>query len=405
MQIKIEPSLPKGNIAAPPSKSMAHRLLICSALAEGKSTVCGVAKSEDILATVDCLRALGATIEQIDDSFVVTGLNRTEQREIPSLPCRESGSTLRFLIPLALSLQKRIRFCGSKRLMERPQDVYERLAAENGWDFQKEEGTITLCGALKSGEYHVAGNISSQFISGLLFVLPLLDGDSRLCIEGDLESKGYVDMTLQAMRQFGVEVEWERDYVVGIKGNQRYRSCEVFVEGDYSNAAFLSALNLMGGEVSVSGLSPKSLQVDRVFADCFSKLQVGTPTISLAQCPDLGPILFAMAAAQHGATFTDTKRLAIKESDRVATMVQELEKFGTQFYIDEDTVTVIADEFHAPKQALEGHNDHRVVMALSVLLTKTGGTINGAEAVNKSYPNFFSDLKKLEVKVCNASDK
>jgi len=403
MQVQIEPSRPCGTVAAPPSKSMAHRLLVCAALAQGVSRIHGLATSEDILATIDCLRALGAQIIQEENDWFVKGISRNRSEKELTLPCRESGSTLRFLIPYALSLQKTVRFVGSERLMQRPQDVYSNLCACHDWQFVRSEDSITVCGAMDGGEYHVAADISSQFISGLLFYLPLAEKESRIVLKGTVESKAYIDMTLQAMKSFGVNAEWENKTTLYIPAGQTYSATNLAVEGDYSNAAFMEALNCFGNTVTVTGLSKESLQGDRVYKDCFEALAKKNPVISLAQCPDLGPVLFAMAAAQNGAIFTDVSRLRIKESDRIATMVEELSKFGTKFEITPDRVAVIADDFHAPHMPLYGHNDHRVVMALSVLLTKTGGTIHGAQAVSKSYPNFFSDLESLGV-ILHATD-
>jgi 3-phosphoshikimate 1-carboxyvinyltransferase len=228
-----------------------------------------------------------------------------------------------------------------------------------------------------------------------LFALPLLDGDSIIDIIPPIESCSYINLTIRALREFGVEVKWQDERTLFIKGNQKYKAGEVTVEGDYSNGAFFEALNYLGDDVRTEGLREESIQGDKVYREFFAMLDKGTPTLHLADCPDLGPVLFAMAAAKHGGVFTGTRRLRMKESDRGAAMAQELEKFGVSVRVEENTIVVYPAEFHPPQEILCGHNDHRIVMALAVLLTKTGGVIDGTEAVKKSMPDFFDKLKEL----------
>ena len=286
---------------------------------------------------------------------------------------------------------------GSERLLKRPLDVYEKLCDERGMIFSNNGVCITVKGPLEPGDYTLDGGVSSQFISGLLFALPLLNGDSRIRLTGRIESRSYIDLTVSALKQFGVIVSWEDDRTLFIKGGQKYGGMNTRVEGDYSNAAFLDAFNLLEGEVDVTGLSDDSLQGDRVYKEHLEALKNGTPTISLADCPDLGPVLFALAAALNGATFTDTERLKIKESDRVAAMAQELAKFGAEVVADENKVTIKGGGLKTPNEALNGHNDHRIVMAMAVLASVTGGEITEAEAVRKSFPDFFERLRDIGI--------
>ena len=399
MQVKIKQGSARGEIAAPPSKSMAHRLLIAAAMSEGESTVRGIAPSADVLATLDCIRALGAEAELCADTARVRGVNMRNTSPKEPLFCRESGSTLRFLIPVAWLSGNQTILRGAPSLMRRPMDIYENLAHEKGIGFVKCGDGITVCGPLTAGDYRVAGNVSSQFISGLLFALPLADGDSRILLTPPVESRSYIDLTVAALGAFGVTVAWESETVLSIKGGQSYTARDCEVEGDYSNAAFLDALGLLGGEVTVTGLADDSLQGDRVYRAYFDALRSGSPTLSIGDCPDLGPILFAMAAALNGATFTGTRRLRIKESDRVEAMTAELAKFGVSFEIGEDYVTIHPTKIQVPKQPLLGHNDHRIVMSCAVLATLTGGVIEGAEAVTKSFPDFFDRIRKLGLEV------
>ncbi len=395
MIVKIEKSTAVGSVAAPPSKSMAHRALICGALSEG-STIYNLAQSEDIKATLGCLKDLGARIEQRDGCFCVGSLDPFSVPENTELFCGESGSTLRFFMPLCMLSGKKITLRGSKRLFERPLSVYEEICKEQAIEIQKGEDFVCLRGKLESGNYKVAGNISSQFITGLLFALPLLKGDSTLEVTGNFESASYVDLTLAALKDFGIEIE-RKGRTFCIKGSQSYKGAEYRVEGDMSNAAFLDGFNLLGGRVCVEGLNQNTLQGDRVYKDMYKSLCEGKKNFDLSDCPDLAPVMFALAAAKGGAEFTGTARLKIKESDRAAAMKEELSKFGIQTRIYENSVVIKKGEPCAPKETLCGHNDHRIVMALALLLSKTGGSISGAQAVKKSYPDFFEVIKNLGI--------
>lgn len=399
MQVTVRPSIAKGKISAPPSKSMAHRLLISAAMCEGESIIQGISQSADVCATLDCLRALGVRCDTEGDTVCVVGVDPRKNAPISPLLCRESGSTLRFLLPIALLSGQDAVLRGAPSLMQRPMSIYQTLCAQKGMAFLQAQDEIRVRGPLQAGEYRVPGNVSSQFISGLLFALPLTDGDSRICIEPPVESRSYIDLTLSALQAFGVRAEWQDAYTLKIWGNQRYCPCRATVEGDYSNAAFLDAFNRLGGSVQVEGLREDSLQGDRVYCQYFDRLATDTPTLDIGDCPDLGPILFALAAAQNGATFTGTRRLRIKESDRVATMAEELQKLGAQLLIEEDRVTVLPSQLHPPTVPLSGHNDHRVVMSCAVLLSRLGGTVMGAEAVRKSFPDFFDCIRSLGVEV------
>lgn len=415
MRISLQPSHVHGQVSAPPSKSYAHRMLIGAGLSDGMSVVRGVSESQDMLATLDCLQALGATYRREGDTVTVwgRGCGRTADAsglsgpgEIPCLPCRESGSTLRFFIPLAVACLGRATLSGSPRLMERGVGVYETLFAEKGISLVR-GGTDTLrvAGQLLPGTYTMRGDVSSQFITGLLYTLPLLHGgDSVLQVIPPVESRLYLDITVDVLRRFGVHVTQASTVDGGltfyVKGDQIYQPADLTVEGDWSNGAFLHALNYLGGEVQVTHLDPDSLQGDKVCVDAFARLTHPGAQIDLSDCPDLGPVLFAVAAALgQGCVFTGTRRLRIKESDRVAAMSQELAKLGARMEVEENRVLMHPGPLHAPQACLCGHNDHRVVMALAVLATRYGGTIQDAQAVNKSYPGFFEVLAGLGTEV------
>ncbi len=402
MQVKILPGTACGSVVAPPSKSMAHRYLIAAALAKGKSTVRGIEYSQDILATIDCLRALGVSIAVDQDAVTVIGDGVLQAEH--ELLCRESGSTLRFMLPLCLLSGTPAVLRGSDRLMERPLIVYEDLCEQMGFQFSRTTGAVTVCGELRCGEYILDGSVSSQFITGMIFALISLPGKSTLRLIGKIESRSYIDLTLSALREFGFSVNWAGEDLLIINGGTGIAR-DLSVEGDYSNAAFFDALNLLGGSVEVTGLSAHSLQGDRIYRDYFNALANGIPTLSLADCPDLGPILFAVAAALQGGIFTDTARLKIKESDRGAAMAQELQKCGVSVALEENRIIVPGGQLTAPVAAFSAHNDHRIVMAMAVLCTRIGGTIKGAQAVAKSMPNFFEKLSALGIEVVKDETK
>lgn len=395
MNVTIYPGRAAGTAAAPPSKSCAHRMLLCGALAEGESAVSGIAPSEDLLATMDCIRAMGAKCRPEGGTAYITG---TGGRIRPggTYPCRESGSTLRFCIPAALLPGGRAVFTGTPRLMERGVGIYEELLTQKGVSVSRTPDSVTFSGRLTPGDYTLRGDVSSQFVTGLLLALPLLLGDSTLRVLPPVESRPYIDITLDIMAAFGVRVEEREPNLFAIPGGQRYESRRAAVEGDWSNGAFLLAL---GSGVTVTGLRPDSRQGDRVCRDMLRRLERPGAVLDISACPDLGPVLFAAAARSCGGVFTGTRRLRIKESDRIEAMARELSKFGAQVTAEEDRVTVLPRPLHAPAEELDGHNDHRVVMALAVLCASLGGTIRGAEAVNKSWPAFFSALEALGLRV------
>ncbi len=397
MRMRIRPGVAQGTVAAPASKSMAHRLLIAAALSPGRSTLSGVADCEDVLATLDCLSALGVEYTREGDRVSLCGWSpdRMPTGDI-TLPCRESGSTLRFLLPIALLSGRAVTLTGSAYLLSRPMEVYRTLCHSHGWRYEATSAGITVEGRLSAGEYTMRGDISSQFISGMLMALAFCPGESVMHILPPFESRSYVLLTSAALAKFGVRTEWMEDNILRVYGGT-LTPRDTFVEGDWSGAAFLCALKLLGGDVTVTGLDPASLQGDRVCTRHFEALGKGQSEIDLSDCPDLGPILFAVAAMLEGGLFTGTRRLRLKESDRAAVMAEELSKLGADITVEEDRVIIRKATLHAPSAPLDGHNDHRVVMSLAVLLTCLGGEIEGAEAVAKSYPAFFEDLASLGV--------
>ncbi len=398
MRAVFKPSFAKGAVAAPPSKSMGHRMLLCAGLSGGPCTVTGIAPSQDMMATLDCLSAIGVDYDWQEDRITLRGGDVfSSPKEVVS--CRESGSTLRFFVPLFLLGRQKVTLTGSSRLMERPMGVYQQMCRERTLLYGQEGDKLYLRGPLQPGLYQIPGDVSSQFVSGLLFALPLLEAGSVISLIPPVASRPYIEMTRQAQKLFGVESVWTDENTLRVFGGQRYEARDAVVEGDWSNAAFLDGFSLLGGDVTVTGLIENSLQGDKIYKEYYKMLQNGCPTLDIEQCPDLGPVLMALAAAGQGAILTGTRRLRIKESDRGAAMAAELLKMGVRCVVEDNTITVPGGQLKAPAEVLSGHNDHRVVMALSLLLSRVGGEIREAQAVSKSFPDFFDRIRALGIEV------
>ena len=383
MNLSITPGKLSGTVTPPPSKSQAHRLLICAALAGEGSVIHNLADSQDIRATRRCLAEL-----------------TTDRRTLPELDCGESGSTLRFLIPLALALRGGGVFTGHGRLMERPQKPYFDLFDEKGVRYEQKDGVLTVEGRLTPGEYRLPGNVSSQFFTGLLLALPLLDGPSVIIPTTPLESEGYIGMTLDAMHEFGVDIASTRSlpphYL--ISGGRRYQRAEVTVEGDWSQAAFWYAANCLGCTVDVRGVSQYSTQGDRVIESCCLELsQPGDTEIDMSGCPDLAPPVATAAAVRQGTTrLVNAGRLRIKESDRLAAITAALNALGARVTEHPDSLTIYGRD-GLTGGTVDCCNDHRIAMMAAIAATRCREpvTLLGAECVAKSYPDFWEHYRML----------
>lgn len=399
MKVKILPSKTSGEVSAPPSKSFAHRYLIGSVLSRGKCVIKNIADSDDISATLSCIEQLGGSVTK--DGNIVTVIPTNEKQiENAVFDCKESGSTLRFFIPVVLATgAKNCTFLGSERLLARGIKEYEKLFENSDVTIKSDEKSIEVNGKLTAGNYEISGEVSSQYTTGMLFALSVLDGKSTLKITGNAESRAYVDMTIKVLKDFGADIAEPEKNFFEINGKGRLSPGEFTVEGDWSNAAFLIALSRLLGTISVSGLNENSVQGDRFSSVAFDALDGENAEIDLKDCPDLAPILFAYAAYKNGGKFINTRRLRVKESDRANVMAEELKKFGANVKVYENSVEIKKTQLKPPIVPLCGHNDHRIVMALSVLAAVFGAEIDGAEAVNKSYPDFFRVIKKAGVNV------
>lgn len=399
MKVKILPSKTSGEVSAPPSKSFAHRYLIGSVLSRGKCVIKNIADSDDISATLSCIEQLGGSVTKDGNTVTVIPTNE-KQIENAVFDCKESGSTLRFFIPVVLATgAKNCTFLGSERLLARGIKEYEKLFENSDVTIKSDEKSIEISGTLSAGNYEISGEVSSQYTTGMLFAFSVLDGKSTLKITGNAESRAYVDMTIKVLKDFGADIAEPEKNFFEINGKGRLSPGEFTVEGDWSNAAFLIALSRLLGTISVSGLNKNSVQGDRFSSVAFDALDDENAEIDLKDCPDLAPILFAYAAYKNGGKFTNTRRLRVKESDRANVMAEELKKFGANVKVYENSVEIDKKQLKPPIVPLCGHNDHRIVMALSVLAAVFGAEIDGAEAVNKSYPDFFRVIKKAGVNV------
>lgn len=417
MKVKIYPSKVKGSVMVPSSKSLTHRAIIAASLANGRSVISNVSYSDDIRATIKVMRQLGAIIEEETNTLVIDGISHfhTSNR---NFDVNASGSTLRFCIPLVSLLNKEIIISGTKKLFTRPLDVYKDIYTAQNLLFQLEENTLTLKHSLKAGDYKIRGDVSSQFISGLLFTLPLLEKDSVLEIIPPLESRSYIEMTLAMLSLARIDIIKRSEYEYVIKGNQSYQPFTYRVEGDYSQAAFFAVLGAINDTITITGLNHNSLQGDCEIISILKKsgakvekmengYQIGVGdnqpiAIDLSDIPDLGPILSILAANIYGENkLKNASRLRLKESDRISDLEIELKKFGIHISSTLDEITVVGKIYQGSNEIVNPHDDHRIFMSIAVLATilDVPTYIENAECINKSYPNFLHDLKSLGVKI------
>ena len=416
MDLTLRPTKLSGSVIVPPSKSAAHRAIISSALAEGTSRTAHVDLSNDIRATIGACRALGVKIQADGNALIVNG-GRLKLTGEP-IDCAESGSTLRFFIPIACVLDGEKMFTGRGRLPQRPVDAYLQIFDSQGLPYTRPPSAslpLKVSGALQSGEFHVDGRVSSQFITGLLFALPLLEGDSRIIITGGFESRGYVDLTVDILRRFGIHITVEGDTFT-IPGNQRYQPQSITVEGDYSQAAFFLVGGAISGGIRVEGLDAHSLQPDRAIVDILRRMgadiadeggalisrpaRLHGEVIDVTQCPDLVPPLAIAAAFAEGQThITGAARLRIKESDRLHALAQNLAALGIR--VEELPDGLIIRGGQPAGGVVDSFGDHRIAMAFSIAAAGASGSVKicGAECVDKSYPAFYQDYVALGGKI------
>lgn len=385
MDVTINPAILRGSITPPPSKSQAHRAMLAMMLAQEKGMLSSLPESQDIEATKRCAAALTAKGAPCDG--------------LPMLDCGESGSTLRFLIPVALALRGGGHFTGQGRLMERPQKPYFDIFDEKGIFYDLQYGVLTVRGTLTPGIYALPGDVSSQFVTGLLYALPLLAGDSEIVLTSPLESRDYVAMTLDVLSKFGVQVENENYERFRVPGNQKFRAVDMAIEADWSQAGFWYAAAFLDNAVEITGMAPASSQGDRVVAELYWKLAKPRDVdIDVSGCPDLVPPLAVMAAVRRGNTkIVNAARLRIKESDRLTAVSTVLRAMGADITELPDGLVIVGQETLKGGVTVDSFNDHRIAMMAAIAATRCSVpvTIQGAECVRKSYPGFWDDYKAL----------
>ncbi|MCT4631780.1 MAG: 3-phosphoshikimate 1-carboxyvinyltransferase [Firmicutes bacterium] len=413
----ITPEILSGKVKVPPSKSLSHRAIIAASLCEGKSKVDNILFSEDIIATLNIMEQFGAQIVRGKDYVIIDGIKDFKIPE-KELQCNESGSTLRFLIPMGLLSGGQCTYVGNGKLVSRPIDTYIKILEEQGIDY-KYDGSLplTLDGTLKAGDFVVPGNISSQFITGLLFVLPLLEENSKIIIEGPLESKGYIDLTIDILKTFGIDILNLNHQEYIIRGGQKYKARDYYVEGDYSQVAFWIVAGIIGDGIEIEGINEFSLQGDRRVLDIVKEMGadlefkdnnlIVSPsktkgiTIDGSQCPDIIPVLSVLAALSQGETrVVNGARLRIKESDRIKSTIDIINRLGGNAVETEDGL-IIEGKDSLKGGSVDSWNDHRIAMSSAVAAIRCEGkvTITGSSAVNKSYPTFYEDYTQLGGKV------
>ena len=422
MKIKIKPSTLNGKIEIPPSKSYSHRAVIAAALAENsrKSKIDNLKFSVDITTTTDIMENWGAKIKRFESALEIVGNDGKVVPKDKYVQCNESGSTIRFLIPVGITSANELIFDGKGKLVDRPLDSYYKIFEEQGLKYETTGGKLplTVNGKLKAGNHEIDGNISSQFITGLLYALPLLDGDSKLTINKNLESKGYIDLTLEILQLAGIEIK-NNDYKsFEIKGNQSYKPFDYTVEGDYSQVAFWIVAGIISAnrdnEVKCLHVNKNSLQGDREIIEIVTRMGAnleifddyvivkpsktkGT-VIDISQCPDIAPILTVLAALSEGETrIINGERLRIKESDRITSIKTELNKLGANVAEKGDSLIIQGVQGFTGGVTVSAWNDHRIAMSLAVASSRCEKEIilEEAESVRKSYPHFWDDFVKM----------
>ena len=418
MNIIVHNSKCNGKINITPSKSDMHRAIICSALSKGKSVIKNVTLSLDIEATINAFKVLGANISFVDNTLYVEGINFNNIKG-NEIDCNESGSTLRFLIPILSVLNKSFILKGSNKLLSRPLDVYKNIYSEQGLKFNLNEDYLEIEGKIKPSVYEIEGDISSQFISGLLFSLPLLDNDSIIKVKEPFESESYVNMTLKTLSDFGIKVKRVNKNEFIVYGNQEYKSCVYNVEADFSQFAFFAVLGAINNDLVCKGLNFNSCQGDKVILDILSHFGVNYEIkedevkiykcnelhgsfVDLKDCVDLGPIVMVLSLLnEEKVRIVNTRRLLFKESNRVDAIVSNFIKLGADIEVKENEVIISPSMLTGTNEVLNSFNDHRVMMSLVVLssILNDYTLINNPNCIKKSYVSFYKDMNKLGIEV------
>lgn len=410
--VTLFPGIANGTVKVPPSKSMSHRALICAGLSKGKSFINNVLLSDDIKATMSALEHMGAKFEISDSTIIVTGTKKVKYDGNP-INCNESGSTIRFLIPVFSLSNKKVTFTGKESLFKRPFKIYEEIFKANEADFEIRSNSIVVNGRIKARDYYINGNVSSQFFSGLMFTLPLLKEDSKVFYKGNLESNSYIDLTIELLEHFGIDIQKIKNGYY-IPGDQAYKATDYDVEGDFSQSAFHLVAGIIGGHVQANNLSQESNQGDKKIIRIIKRMKgrvvytesgfitdksktIGTK-IDISDCPDLAPIVALLGSVSTGTTIlTNISRLRLKESDRVVSTVNTLSTLGADISVVNDEIVIHGKPQLKGGVTLDSYNDHRIAMmiAIAAFVCEQEIALLRPLAINKSYPHFFEDYKKI----------
>ncbi len=400
-EVKIVPNKLKGTIKIPPSKSMAHRAIICASLAKGSSKITNIDYSDDIIATIEAMKSIGTKFTIFDDELIISGANTFTKKD-SFIDCNESGSTLRFLVPISIANENNVRFVGKGNLGKRPITTFYEIFDNQKikYSYKENELDLHIKGKLSADTFKVKGDISSQFISGLLFTLPLLDGDSVIEITTKMESKSYIDLTLSMLEKFGIAIINENYEKFIVKGNQEYKSIDYEVEGDYSQGAFFHCANFIGNEINIFGLDENSLQGDKQVLDIIEDFKNNDGLdviIDASNCPDIIPVVTVASALRNGNTYIkNAGRLRIKECDRLSAICNELKKLGADVMEHNDSISICGKtELSGGK--VSSYDDHRMAMALAIASSRCSSEliIDNKDCVSKSYPKFWQDFSLI----------
>ncbi|ONI46198.1 3-phosphoshikimate 1-carboxyvinyltransferase [Candidatus Epulonipiscioides gigas] len=414
-QIRLIPNKLKGEVEIPPSKSLAHRAIICASLAKGESIISNIDYSEDIIATICAVKSLGANIKQVDNTLYIKGIEAQVNNNI-QIDCNESGSTLRFFVPISTLFANTVNFIGQGNLGKRPLTAFYEIFDKQSikYSYKEQELDLNIQGTIKPDTFTLRGDISSQFITGLLFTLPLLQGDSKIIITTALESKGYIDLTLQMLEMFGITIENQDYQTFIIKGNQNYKPTNYKVEGDFSQAAFFLIAGALGNDITVKNLNPHSYQADKEVIELLRKIganikvtdthikatknELKNIVMDGSECPDIVPIMALILSVCIGASeINNVARLRIKECDRLSAINLELSKLGAKIQEFSDSLKIDGVRELIAHKEISSHKDHRIAMMIAIAVTICQNEIilHDPECVAKSYPSFWEDYQSL----------
>ncbi|MCR4651845.1 MAG: hypothetical protein K5662_08845 [Lachnospiraceae bacterium] len=398
MNLYVTPGQLNGRLTAPPSRSYAHRYIICAALSRGTSIIHNFVPNDDLITTLEAMKVMGCEYSISGTELTITGTSAELINRL-HFDCKNSLSTLRILIPISMVFSRDVIFTGTPELLEQGLSAFKEMFIKKGISVMQTSGEIHINGEFTPGRFEFPNTINRQYVSGMFFALPRLSKNSILRVKSPIDYRSYIDMTLDALKTSGVYISELLPGIFNIKGNQSYKGSDMTLEGDWVSGANLLCYNYIGSNVTVLGLNEESLQIDKDAVSLMDKLAEGNCSINISNYLDLGPLLFAMAAVKEGATFTGIRKLREKEPNRINSMIEELKAFNVKCIVSDDSIVVPKVQLKRPDMPVSSHNDSRIAMALTFLLSITGGIMSDAEIINNHYPAFYDDLSALGLKV------